>query len=50
MIPIEDLIKNLGNPETIKKIDFSNLFFDNKHFDFSDFIFPIDVSFRNKVF
>ncbi len=47
--PIEDLIRELGNPTTIEVIDLSNLSFD-KIVDFSQLIFPIDVSFENTKF
>ncbi len=46
---VSDLLKDLGNPETIDEIDLSNLIFKDD-IDISSFIFPIKVSFRNTVF
>ncbi len=48
-VPIGDLIRELGNPTTIRVIDLSNVSFD-KIVNFSMLIFPIDVSFKNTIF
>ncbi|MCA8835561.1 MAG: hypothetical protein K8953_10810, partial [Proteobacteria bacterium] len=46
---VQDLIKDLGNPKKIIRIDFSGLKF-NKRDDFSKFVFPVDVSFAKTTF
>ena len=46
---IQKLIKDLGNPKKITRIDFSGLKF-KKSDNFLNFIFPVDVSFARTTF
>ncbi len=46
---INNLIKTLGNPTEISKINFSTLTYDKTH-SFSNFIFPVDVFFNDAEF
>ena len=46
---LEALLRDIGNPKEIQKIDFSKLLFNEKT-SFSNFIFPVEVSFANAKF
>ena len=46
---VETLFEKLGNPKIIDEMDFSGVVFDNS-INFSSFIFPLQVSFKNTTF